>query len=87
VQGFDEATLPASAPPGASYRSYLLGLADGVKKTPEWAAEITGIPAATIRRLALDYDPRSPRRCTVATLQDARFKASSSTGRPMRSRR
>ena len=60
VQGFDEATLPASAPAGASYRSYLLGLADGVKKTPEWAAEITGIPAATLRRLALDYGSTKP---------------------------
>jgi len=53
VQGFDEAHLPAGAPANASYRSYLLGLAaDGVKKTPEWAAAITGMPAATIRRLA-----------------------------------
>jgi anaerobic dimethyl sulfoxide reductase subunit A len=60
VQGFDEATLPASAPKGASYRSYLLGLADGVKKTPEWAAELCGIPADTIRRLAIDYATQKP---------------------------
>src|SRR4030095_6076180 len=50
------------APPaaGPSYRSYLLGLADGVKKTPEWAAAITGIPAATLQRLALDYGSTKP---------------------------
>ncbi len=61
VQGFDEAHLPASAPANASYRSYLLGLAaDGVKKTPEWAAAITGMPAATIRRLAIEYATSKP---------------------------
>jgi anaerobic dimethyl sulfoxide reductase subunit A len=60
VQGFDEATLPAGAPAGASYRSYLLGLSDGVKKTPEWAAEITGVPADTLRRLAIEYATQKP---------------------------
>jgi anaerobic dimethyl sulfoxide reductase subunit A len=61
VQGFDEATLPPGAPPGASYRTYLLGLAaDGVKKTPEWAAQITGMPAESIRRLAIEYATSKP---------------------------
>jgi anaerobic dimethyl sulfoxide reductase subunit A len=60
VQGFDEAHLPPGAPAGASYRSYLLGLADGVKKTPEWAAAITGMSAETIRRLALEYATAKP---------------------------
>jgi anaerobic dimethyl sulfoxide reductase subunit A len=60
VLGFDEAHLPPGAPAGASYRSYLFGLADGVRKTPEWAAEITGIPAATIRRLALEFATLKP---------------------------
>jgi anaerobic dimethyl sulfoxide reductase subunit A len=60
VLGFDEAHLPAGAPAGASYRSYLLGLSDGVRKTPEWAAEITGIPAAALRRLALDFATSKP---------------------------
>src|SRR5256884_7750873 len=48
------------APEGASYRSYLLGLADGVRKTPEWAAAITGMPAGTIRRLAIEYATTKP---------------------------
>jgi anaerobic dimethyl sulfoxide reductase subunit A len=60
VQGFDEAHLPPSAPAGASYRSYLLGLADGVKKTPEWAAPITGMSAETIRRLAIEFATAKP---------------------------
>src|SRR5262245_61318540 len=60
VLGFDESHLPPGAPAGASYRSYLFGLTDGVKKTPEWAAEITGIPAATTRRLAIEFATLKP---------------------------
>jgi anaerobic dimethyl sulfoxide reductase subunit A len=60
VLGFDESHLPPGAPAGASYLSYLNGLADGVKKTPEWAAEITGIPAETIRRLAIEFATTKP---------------------------
>src|SRR2546428_1245028 len=60
VVGFDESHLPPGAPAGASYRSYLFGLADGVRKTPEWAGEITGIPAETIRRLAIEYATSKP---------------------------
>jgi len=60
VLGFDEDHLPPGTPAGASYRSYLLGLSDGVAKTPEWAAEITGIPAETIRRLATEFATTKP---------------------------
>ncbi|HMH49149.1 MAG TPA: molybdopterin-dependent oxidoreductase [Candidatus Acidoferrum sp.] len=60
VLGFDEATLPAGAPAGSSYRSYLFGLTDGVRKTPEWAAGITGVPAETIRRLAVALATEKP---------------------------
>jgi len=60
VLGFDDAHLPPGAPAGASYRAYLEGLADGVRKTPEWAAEITGIPADTLRRLAVEYATSRP---------------------------
>jgi len=60
VLGFDEEHLPPGAPAGASYRSYLLGLTDGIKKTPEWAAEITGMPAETIRRLAIELATTKP---------------------------
>jgi anaerobic dimethyl sulfoxide reductase subunit A len=60
VLGFDEDHLPADAPAGASYRSYLFGLADGVRKTPEWAAELSGMPAETIRRLAIEFATSKP---------------------------
>src|SRR4029453_16344479 len=60
VLGFDEAHLPPGAPENASYRSYLLGLADAVRKTPEGAAAITGMPAETIRRLAIEYATTKP---------------------------
>src|SRR5262249_48798635 len=60
VLGFDELHLPPGAPPGASYRSYLMGDADGVRKTPEWASHITGVPAETIRRLAIEFATAKP---------------------------
>lgn len=34
------------------YCAYLLGESDGVAKTPEWAADITGVPASRIREIA-----------------------------------
>ena len=60
VLGFDEAHLPDGAPAGASYRSYLLGLTDGTPKTPEWAEAITGIPADTLRTLAIRFATAKP---------------------------
>jgi anaerobic dimethyl sulfoxide reductase subunit A len=58
--GFDEAHLPEGAPAGSSYRSYLFGLSDGIVKTPEWAEPLTGVPAATIRRLAREFGTLKP---------------------------
>jgi anaerobic dimethyl sulfoxide reductase subunit A len=42
------------------YKNYLLGVEDGVVKTPRWAEEITGAPAATIAGLAREYATRKP---------------------------
>ena len=42
------------------YKDYLLGVEDGVVKTPQWAEEITGVSAATIAELAREYATRKP---------------------------
>jgi anaerobic dimethyl sulfoxide reductase subunit A len=60
VLGLDEAHLPPGAPAGASWHSYLAGRADGVAKTPEWAEALCGVPAATIRRLAIEFATSRP---------------------------
>lgn len=63
--GFDEDTLPEEAEPNSSYRSYLEGKgADGIEKTPEWAADITGIPASQIRQLAVEIASAKP--CAIS---------------------
>lgn len=59
--GFDEDHLPAGAASGSSYRSYVLGDGpDGTPKTPDWAAAITGVPTATIVRLAREIAQAKP---------------------------
>jgi anaerobic dimethyl sulfoxide reductase subunit A len=42
------------------YRDYVFGLEDGVKKTPEWAEPISGIPAKTIADLAREFATVKP---------------------------
>lgn len=59
--GFDEDHMPEGAPENASYRSYIEGKgSDGIEKTPEWAADITGIPAPRIRQLAREIAQAKP---------------------------
>ena len=52
VLGFDNTT--------PSYKAYITGALDGIPKTPAWASEITGIPAETIRSLAIAFATSKP---------------------------
>src|SRR5690606_12879983 len=58
--GFDEDTLPEGAPKNSSWMAYLMGDQDGMEKTPEWASEITGVPAQKIVELARDIAQVKP---------------------------
>ena len=42
------------------FRDYVLGLEDGVAKTPAWAEPITGVPASIIEKLAREYATTKP---------------------------
>ena len=42
------------------YKAYVFGEEDGVEKTPEWAAAISGIPAETIAALAREFATNKP---------------------------
>ena len=42
------------------YKDYVLGVEDGVPKTPQWAEEITTVSAEVIANLAREYAARKP---------------------------
>lgn len=42
------------------FKDYVLGVEDGVPKTPDWAETITGVPATTIKKLAREYATTEP---------------------------
>jgi anaerobic dimethyl sulfoxide reductase subunit A len=58
--GHDEQHMPHGVPARLSFESYVLGLRDGVEKTPEWASQITGVEAHAIRDLARLYGTLHP---------------------------
>ena len=75
TQGMDAGTMPDwaqnSANGGENFKDYILGTYDGTPKTPEWAADICGVSAEDIRKLAHMY----------ATTKPAALKASWAPGR------
>ncbi len=42
------------------FRDYVTGAEDGIAKTPDWAERITGVPAETIKTVALEYATTKP---------------------------
>ncbi len=42
------------------FKEYVLGKEDGIAKTPSWAEDITGVPAATIVNLSREYATNRP---------------------------
>ncbi len=59
-QGFTRESMPKDADPRQCYFDYLAGTTDGTPKTPQWAEEITGVPAASIESLARRYALAKP---------------------------
>ncbi len=53
--GFDEEHLPEGAPSGTSFKNYILGISDGIPKTPKWAEKITGVASRIITELANEW--------------------------------
>ncbi|MGB5519393.1 MAG: molybdopterin-dependent oxidoreductase [Gammaproteobacteria bacterium] len=60
VQGMDPGTMPDWAKGSESFKDYILGHSDGKPKTPEWAAEICGVTADDIKKLAQMYAMTKP---------------------------
>lgn len=70
-QGMDAGTTPPQFKDRENFKDYILGKYDNTPKTPEWAEQICGVPAADIRKLAEMY----------ATTKPAALKASWAPGR------
>ena len=58
--GFDASQMPTGSEGEESYSDYILGMRDGIPKTPAWAEVITAVPAETIARIAREYATIKP---------------------------
>ncbi|MES9928242.1 MAG: molybdopterin-dependent oxidoreductase, partial [Candidatus Thiodiazotropha sp. 6PDIVS] len=59
-QGMDAGTMPEWAQGKENFKDYILGKYDNEPKTPEWAAEICGVSAKDIIKLADMYAKTKP---------------------------
>jgi len=57
---YDQAFLDKYTIGFEKFKEYVLGKEDGVAKTPEWAEDITSVPADTITSLAREYASTKP---------------------------
>jgi len=57
------------------FKDYVMGIEDGVEKTPAWAYEICGVPASVIENLTREYASAKP-----ACLNDCQGPARSAMG-------
>lgn len=52
--------MPDCAKGQEIFKDYIMGVSDGVPKTPDWAGEICGVPAVDIIKLADMYATTKP---------------------------
>lgn len=69
--GFDADHMPADAATDENFKDHILGVYDGIPKTPEWASKICGASAETIREFARE----------IATTKPMAWKASGAPAR------
>ena len=60
VQGMDAGTMPEWANGHENFKDYILGKYDNTPKTPEWAAQVCGVSADDIKKLAEMYAITKP---------------------------
>ena len=60
---FDKEYISTHAFGFDKFKEYVLGKEDGIPKTPDWAAEITAVPAVVIKALAREW---ATKRTTIA---------------------
>jgi anaerobic dimethyl sulfoxide reductase subunit A len=58
--GFDENLMPVGLQNEETYKDYILGIRDGIPKTPEWAEAITTVPREKIIQVAREYATIKP---------------------------